>query len=221
MANINDLFEDLGSQFRDINGVHPGLWPILPRLVAALLLFLGVCGLGWYFYWDDQTIAIDKGQQEEQKLKDIYKNKMIKSINLDELKRQHDLVQQYVKKMEGQLPSTADYGDLLAFINRAADGHGLMLELFKPGVVSVKDYYAELPVELQIIANYQDMGKFVSEIAKMPRIVTLNNLTLTVSKDAKKPGISLVGVAKTYRYLDQEEIALQAAEKKKNKDGKK
>lgn len=92
------------------------------------------------------------------------------------------------------------------------------MDLFSPGNVTVKDYYAELPITIQMVANYHDMGQFISDIAKLPRIITLNNLVLSTSKDPKKPGIVLDGVAKTYRYLDPEEIAAQAEQKKKDRE---
>jgi type IV pilus assembly protein PilO len=218
MANLNETFESISGQFRDLNGLHPGLWPLAPRLLAAFVLFVVAAVGGWLFYWSGQLDDIEKGQQEEQKLKDSYKAKIQQSISLDALKEQRKLVLQYVSRMEKQLPPTANIDVLLADINSAASGRGLSFEFFKPGVVTVKDYYAELPIEIRMIANYHDLGEFVADIAKLPRIVTLNNLNFSVSKDEKRPGILLVGIAKTYRYLDPEEIALQAEQKKKDKD---
>ncbi len=150
-----------------------------------------------------------------------YKLKVQQSISLDALKEQRKLVLQYVSRMEKQLPSTAEYAAVLADINSAANGRGLNMDIFKPSAATIKDYYAELPIEIQMVANYHDMGQFVADVAKLPRIVTLNNLSFSVSKDAKKPGIIMDGIAKTYRYLDPEEIAAQAAERKKSKEVKK
>jgi type IV pilus assembly protein PilO len=221
MANFKETIESIESQFRDLNGLHPGLWPIAPRMMAAGALLLLVLVAGWFFYWDPQIEEIDRGQQEEQKLKDTYKSKLQQSISLDALKEQKKLVDQYVLRMEKQLPSSAEMGALLDDINSAANGRGLSFDLFKPGTVVVKDYYAELPIDIQMIANYNDLGHFVSDIAKLPRIITLNNLTFSVSKDAKKPGIVLDGIAKTYRYLDPGEVATQQELKKKEKGAKK
>lgn len=221
MANINEKFEAIKAQFSDLNGLHPGLWPIAPRLVAVTLLFAVVVAVGWMFYWNEQLSEIDKGQQEEQKLRDSFKVKMQQSISLDALREQRKLVLQYVSRMEKQLPSTAHIDALLEDLNSAANGRGVAMDLFKPGTISVKDYYAELPIEINVNANYHDMGKFVADVAKLPRIVTLNNLSLEVSKDAKNPGIVLKGIAKTYRYLDPEEIAIHTAETKKAKEVKK
>ncbi len=217
MATIQEQFEGLVSQFRNLNGLHPGLWPLAPRLVSAVAVFLAVLLGGWIFYWSGQLDDIDRGEQEEQKLKDTYKTKLQQSISLEALKDQRRLVLQYVSKMEKQLPSSAEYASLLDDINSAANGRGLSMDLFEPGNVTVKDYYAELPIKIQMVANYHDMGQFISDIAKLPRIITLNNLVFSASKDPKKPGIVLDGIAKTYRYLDPEEIAAQAEQKKKDK----
>lgn len=221
MSNIKEKFEAIAGQFQDLGGLHPGLWPLVPRILSAIGLCVFVLFVGWWFYWSTQLEEIDLGQQEEQKLKDTFKSKVQQSISLDALKEQRKLVLQYVSRMEKQLPSTAEYAAVLDDINSAANGRGLSMDIFKPAVASIKDYYAELPIEIQMVANYHDMAQFVADIAKLPRIVTLNNLTLTVSKDAKKPGIIMDGVAKTYRYLDPEEIAAQAAERKKSKEAKK
>ncbi|TXI93608.1 MAG: pilus assembly protein PilO [Burkholderiaceae bacterium] len=220
MANIQEQFEGLASQFRDLNGLHPGLWPIAPRLVAAFAVLIMVIISGWMFYWSGQLEDIDRGEQEEQKLKDTFKTKLQQSISLEALKDQRKLVLQYVSRMEKQLPSSAEYASLLDDINSAANGRGLSMDNFEPGAVVVKDYYAELPIKIQMVANYHDMGQFIGDIAKLPRIITLNNLVFTASKDPKKPGIILDGVAKTYRYLDPEEIAAQAEQKKKDAKGK-
>ncbi|MBR7801643.1 type 4a pilus biogenesis protein PilO [Undibacterium fentianense] len=221
MADIKEKFDSVIGQFQDLNGLHPGLWPLAPRLLAAFGLFLFVLFVGWWFYWSTQLEEIDLGQQEEQKLKDTFKIKVQQSISLDALKEQRKLVLQYVSRMEKQLPSTAEYAAVLEDINSAANGRGLNMEIFKPAAATIKDYYAELPIEIQMIANYHDMAQFVADVAKLPRIVTLNNLTFAVSKDAKKPGIVMDGIAKTYRYLDPAEIAEQAALRKKEKEKQK
>lgn len=217
MANLKETFDSIAGQFSDLQGLHPGLWPIAPRILAVIGLFAAVLTLGWLFYWTDQLSALDQGQQEEQKLKETFKTKIQQSISLETLKEQQKLVLQYVSRMEKQLPSTAEYAALLDDINSAANGRGVAMENFEPGVVTVKDYYAELPIKIQMIANYHDMGKFVADVAKLPRIVTLNDLTLSVSKNPKKSGIVLDGEARTYRYLDPEEVSKQAEQRKKDK----
>ncbi|HTD03200.1 type 4a pilus biogenesis protein PilO, partial [Undibacterium sp.] len=209
--DVKDLGESVASQFRDLNGLHPGLWPLVPRLLSAVVLLFCVTLLGWYFYWSGQTEDLDRGQQEEQTLKDAYKQKMQQAISLDALKEQRKLVLQYVATMEKQLPSKAEMDALLSDITQAGLGRGLQSDLFKPGQPVVKDYYAELPIDIRLLGNYHDMGEFVSDIAKLPRIVTLNNLTINSNKDG---ALVLDVVAKTFRYLDKDEISTQAALKK-------
>ena len=209
--NVKDAFESISEQFRDLNGLHPGLWPIAPRIAAGFGVLLVVLFLGWFFYWDGQTQEIEQKQQEEVRLKDEYRQKIQQAINLEALKEQRKLVQQYVAAMEKQLPSKAEMDALLSDINQAGAGRGLQFESFKPGTVVVKDYYAELPIDIKLQGSYHDLGEFVSDIAKLPRIVTLNNLAITTGKDGT---LILDVVAKTFRYLDKDEVLAQANLKK-------
>ncbi|MFZ6752062.1 type 4a pilus biogenesis protein PilO [Undibacterium sp. Dicai25W] len=213
--NVQEFVDDIGAQFRDLNGLHPGLWPIVPRLAAALAVLAVVILLSWFFYWDGQNEEINQKQQEEVKLKQEYKEKLQQAINLDALKDQRVLVQQYVAAMEKQLPSKAEMDALLSDINQAGAGRGLQFDSFKPGLVSVKDYYAELPIDIKLTGNYHDLGEFVADIAKLPRIVTLNNLS--ISSNTKDSNLTLEVVAKTFRYLDKDEVLAQANLKKASK----
>ncbi|MBC3861266.1 type 4a pilus biogenesis protein PilO [Undibacterium jejuense] len=213
--NVQELVDDIGAQFRDLNGLHPGLWPIVPRMAAALAVLAVVILLSWFFYWDGQNEEINQKQQEEVKLKQEYKEKLQQAINLDALKDQRVLVQQYVAAMEKQLPSKAEMDALLSDINQAGAGRGLQFDSFKPGLVSVKDYYAELPIDIKLTGNYHDLGEFVADIAKLPRIVTLNNLS--ISSNTKDSNLTLEVVAKTFRYLDKDEVLAQANLKKASK----
>lgn len=215
--NINELGESIGSQFRDLNGLHPGLWPLVPRLAAAVGVFiLGVVG-GYFLYWSDQIDQIDVAHTNELKLRDEFKVKVQQAVSLDALKEQRKLVQQYVNTMEKQLPSQAEWAALLQDINNAASGRGLQFELFEPGQPNVKDYYAELPISIKLSGNYHDLGQFVADIAKLSRIVTLNNLQIKAEKD----NLLLEVTAKTFRYLNPEEVAEQAKAKQKDKGAKK
>ncbi|MES2071345.1 MAG: type 4a pilus biogenesis protein PilO [Pseudomonadota bacterium] len=216
--DVKEFSESIASQFRDLNGLHPGLWPLAPRLLSAASLLLCVTLLGWYFYWSGQTEELERGQQEEQTLKDSYKQKMQQAINLEALKEQRKLVLQYVATMEKQLPSKAEMDALLSDINQAGLGRGLQFELFRPGTAEVKDYYAELPINIRLLGGYHDMGEFVSDIAKLSRIVTLNNLAIATNKDGV---LALDVTAKTFRYLDKDEVIAQAALKKDKEKGAK
>jgi type IV pilus assembly protein PilO len=179
-----------------------------------------VVGLGYFFYWSGQFEEQDALAAQELKLRDDYKLKMAQAINLDALEAQQQQVNRYVERLEKQLPSKAEMAALLSDINQAGVGRGLQFELFKPGQVVVKDYYAELPIDIKVVGSYHDIGEFAADMAKMPRIVTLNNLALTAGKDG---ALSLEAIAKTFRYLDQDELDAQAKArkaKKKTPDGK-
>lgn len=214
MESLKHLNELILAQFRGLNGQHPGQWPFVPRLACALGVTLLVITLGWFFYWDSQLVELDAGEQAELRLRETYRGKLQQSINLDALRKQKEKVSEYVATLEKQLPSKAEMDALLSDINQAGLGRGLQFELFKPGQVVVKDYYAELPIDIKISGNYHDVGAFTSDIANLPRIVTLNNMSLIAGKDGN---LTLDAVAKTFRYLDPDEVSLQrkAAAKKK------
>lgn len=222
MTDIKNLGKVVASQFRGLNGRHPGQWPLIPQLMCALATLLAVLVLGWFLYLDGQQEELSNGQQEELKLKDAYKAKVRQAINLESLRKQKEQVGEYVSTLEKQLPSKAEMDALLSDINQAGLGRGLQFELFKPGQVVVKDYYAELPIDIKVTGSYHAVGAFTSDIANLPRIVTLNNLNLATGKDGT---LTLDAVAKTFRYLDRDEVAAQrkaAAEKNaKAKGGKK
>ena len=213
MANMKSF--DIGAQFQNLNGRHPGQWPLLPRVLCGVGVLLLALALGWYFYWDGQLDELSRGEQEEQQLREAYKSKVQQAVNLDALRKQKEQVGEYVATLEKQLPSKAEMDALLSDINQAGLGRGLQFELFKPGQVVVKEYYAELPIDIKITGNYHDVGAFTSDIANLPRIVTLNNLNLVAGKDGT---LAMEAVAKTFRYLDREEVA---AQRKAEADAKK
>jgi len=206
MKNLTEITESLSAQFRDLNGVHPGLWPVAPRMLCAIGTLVVVIAGGWYFYWSNQFNELDTGRQEEQTLKDAYKVKIQQSVNLEGLRKQKIQVEHFVSALEKQLPSKAEMDALLSDISQAGLGRGLQFELFKPGQATPKDYYAELPIEIKLDGSYHDMGAFASDIAHLSRIVTLNNLNIVPGKDNS---LVLEAVAKTFRYLDPEEVASQ------------
>ncbi|MFK3739676.1 type 4a pilus biogenesis protein PilO [Massilia sp. TN1-12] len=216
--DVKQLGADLAAQFEGLQGRHPGLWPLAPRLLCAAGAMAGVLVLGWYLYWSGQFEEQETLAQQEIKLRDDYKVKMAQAINLEALQAQQQQVNRYVERLEKQLPSKAEMAALLSDINQAGVGRGLQFELFKPGQVVVKDYYAELPIDIRVSGSYHDIGAFAADMAKMPRIVTLNNLALATGKDGT---LSLDAVAKTFRYLDQDELEAQAKARKakKNKKG--
>lgn len=206
MADLKNLGGRLAAQFRGLNGRHPGQWPLIPRMLCGVGVLVVTVGLGWFSYWDSQLEELNLGGQEEAKLKEAYKGKVQQAINLDGLRKQKEQVAEYVATLEKQLPSKAEMDALLSDINQAGLGRGLQFELFKPGQVVVKDYYAELPIEIKVTGSYHDVGAFTSDIANLPRIVTLNNMGLVTVKDGV---LALDAVAKTFRYLDKEEVSAQ------------
>lgn len=220
MADLTKIGDTVAAQFRGLNGRHPGQWPVIPRMMCALGTLMGVVVLGWFLYLSGQQEELDAGEQAEIKLRDDYKIKVQQAINLESLRKQKAQVGEYVSTLEKQLPSKAEMDALLSDINQAGLGRGLQFELFKPGQVIVKDYYAELPIDIKVSGNYHDVGEFTSDIANLPRIVTLNNMSLTTGKDGV---LTLEAVAKTFRYLDKEEVDAQrkAAAEKAKKGAKK
>ena len=207
----------IAGQFRNLRGRHAGLWPPLPRGLLMLALFASIVAAGYALYWRGLFEELEAGRQQEEQLKVQYADKLKQAVNLDTLRKQKQQVSLYVHQLEKQLPSKAEMDALLSDINQAGVSRGLQFELFKPGQVVVKEYYAELPIDIKITGNYHDVGAFTSDIANLPRIVTLNNLVLSTGKDGN---LTLDAVAKTFRYLDRDEVLAQrqsAADKKKAK----
>lgn len=206
--DFSSVQEKLRRQFSGLDPNDPSLWPALPRGLLFVAVCAAVCA-GLWFAWlktvDEELVA---AQQEEQRLREDYRKKLVQAVNLDALKKQLEQVQQYVSQLEKQLPSKAEMDALLSDINQAGLGRSLQFELFRPGQVSVKEYYAELPITVKVTGRYHDVGLFAADIANLSRIVTLNNLALTPVRD-RDGVLTLECTAKTFRYLDQEEIEMQ------------
>lgn len=198
--------DKLQAQFRGLDPKDPSNWPALPRYV----LFVGVAVMivvGLWFVWlSSSQTQLELEQAQEAKLREEYKLKLGKAINLEALKKQREQVQQYVTQLEKQLPSKAEMDALLSDINQAGLGRSLQFDLFRPGLVGVKDYYAEQPIAVRVTGRYHDIGAFAGDIANLARIVTLNNLTILPGKDGS---LTMDATAKTFRYLDKDEVAMQ------------
>ncbi len=195
----------VGDQFKGLQGRHPGLWPMLPKVLLLIGIFIALLALVYGVYVRSQLEELEQGRQQEDKLKTDYKDRVKKAVNLEALERQKKEVAQFVTTLEKQLPSKSEMDALLSDINQAGVGRGLQFELFKPGSVVAREYYAELPIEVKVIGQYHDIGSFTSDIANLPRIVTLNNLI--IEDDPKSDLLIMRATAKTFRYLDPEEIA--------------
>ena len=206
-ANLPDQLEKIGDQFRNLDPKDPSLWPNIPRFLLLFAAVIVTVVRLWYVWLNGYEEELVAEQTTEQKLKEDYKVKLTKAVNLEELKKQREQIQQYVTQLEKQLPSKAEMDALLSDINQAGLGRSLQFELFRPGQVVVKDYYAELPIQVRVTGRYHDVGAFASDIANLSRIVTLNNLTILPGKDGT---LGMDATAKTFRYLDADEVAAQS-----------
>ena len=202
-------FKAISSQFEGLQGRHPGIWPVLPRHLLLLGVVLVLMAAGWFLYWSGQVETLDAGKAKEEQLKSDYRSKVTEAVNLPELRKQKIQVEQYVGVLEKQLPSRAEMDALLRDINNSGVGRGAQLMLFKPGQVQVKQHYVELPIEVEVVGNYHDLASFSSDLANLPRIVTLNDISIT--RKPKANSLEMRAIAKTFRYLDPEEVAAQAA----------
>lgn len=197
-------FRAIADDFRNLNPNDPGAWPVAPKVAILLALFVVILAAGWWFVWDDQLIELEAKQQEEERLKQEYLDKKRQAINLDLYTQQLAEIDRSFGALLKQLPNKSEIEALLVEVNQAGLGRGLQFELFKPGQEEIKDFYAELPITVKINGSYHDFGAFAADIAKLPRIVTLNNIAIS----AATPGqLSLDAITKTFRYLDEEEIA--------------
>lgn len=200
------LQEKLASQFRNLDPKDPSVWPAIPRnalfVVTCVLVVVGL----WFAWLNGSEVELEAEQAIEAKLREDYKGKLAKAVNLDVLKKQREQVLQYVTQLEKQLPSKAEMDALLSDINQAGLGRSLQFDLFRPGQVAVKEYYAELPIALRVTGKYHDMGSFAADIANLSRIVTLNNLNVVPARDNT---LTMDATAKTFRYLDSDEISAQ------------
>lgn len=204
--NLKEIGASLTGQFQGLAGRHPGLWPLAPRLLCAAGVMSAVVVLGYFGYWSSQFDDQERLAQQELTLRESYKSKMSQAINLEALQAQRAQVDQYVERLQKQLPSKAEMAALLTDINQAGLGRGLQFELFKPGNVVVRDYYAEQAIDIRVSGSYHDIGAFAADMANLQRIVTLNNMSLTAGKDGV---LMLDAVAKTFRYLDPDEAMAQ------------
>ena len=206
--DLNTVFSDAVSQFRGLNPQEPGQWPVLPKLATWSAVAAAVVVAGWFLVLSGTSDELDAERGREPALKEDYRSKLAQAVNLGELRKQKLQVEEYVTQLEKQLPGKAEMDALLSDINQAGLGRGLQFELFRPGQVVVKDYYAELPIALRVSGRYHDIGAFAADIANLSRIVTLHNLNIVPTRDAGG-SLSMEATARTYRYLDQAEILSQ------------
>lgn len=204
-------------ELKNIDPKKPGNWPWLVKLLAFAAMFLGVVVAGAFLDWQGQYENLKRIKQEESALKDTFLTKKQQAINLDIIKKQLIDTQQSFGALLKQLPSKSEMDALLTDINQAGLGRGLQFELFRPGGEVATGVFTEQPIALKVTGTYDDLGNFASDISQLPRIVTLNDIRIVPLSSGM---LSLESTAKTYRYLDEAELAAQkraqaAARKKK------
>lgn len=193
-------------ELKNVDPKTPGSWPWLVKIAAFLAMFVVVIAAGAAFDWQDQWASLQAARQEEEKLRDTYLTKKRQAINLDIIKKQLVDTQQSFGALLKQLPSKSEMDALLTDINQAGLGRGLQFELFRPGPEVATGVFTEQPITIKVTGNYDDLGKFASDISQLPRIVTLNDIGISPGTGGV---LSMDATAKTYRYLDEEELAAQ------------
>lgn len=217
-------FQRLQDDFKGLNFNDPGVWPLAPKIAAFVLILVGVIAVGWLLDWSDQWSTLEQEQQTEQKLREDWLLKKKQAVNLDEYKRQLTEINRQFDGLVRQLPGSAEMASLLSDINQAGIGRGLQFDLFQPDKHDVREFYAAVPVKINVTGSYNDIGEFASDVAKMPRIVTIKNMKLTVATSDNRNRstatvydgrLKLDATAETYRYLDEEELNKQQQGDKK------
>lgn len=193
-------------ELKNVDPKTPGSWPWLIKIAAFISLFLVVVAAGAAFDWQGEWENLQRARQEEDKLRESYLAKKREAINLDIIKKQLIDTQQSFGALLKQLPSKSEMDALLTDINQAGLGRGLQFELFKPGSEAATGVFTEQPISIKVTGNYDDLGKFASDISQLPRIVTLNNISVAPGQGGV---LNMDATAKTFRYLDEDELAAQ------------
>ncbi|NBS56342.1 MAG: pilus assembly protein PilO [Betaproteobacteria bacterium] len=213
--NLNQFVED----FKYLDPKDPGTWPAVPKLVALIAILAGILVGAFFLDTQGQIDELEAGKTQEAKLKEDYINKKKQSVNLDLHKQQLREIDQSFGALLKQLPNRAQMDALLVDINQAGLGRGLQFELFRPASgESAKEFYSELPIQVRVMGNYHDMGAFASDLGQLSRIVTLNDVTIGPGKDGQ---LQMDATARTFRYLDDEEVSAQRKSAKAAKAPKK
>jgi type IV pilus assembly protein PilO len=209
--------------FNNIDFKNAGSLPMPVKLVLLSILFLILVALGYWFLWSPELDEFDQAKTKEEELRQVFLTKKAQAVKIDAYKQQMIDIEKTFGALLKQLPDKSQMDGLLTDINQAGLGRGLEFDLFKPGQEVAADFYAEMPIQIKIKGNYHDIGAFATDISKLSRIVTLNDLSIApLNKDTKDSVLTMEAVAKTYRYLDSSEIAAKkAAEMKDKKKDKK
>lgn len=205
-VDFSERMESVQRQFKNLDTKDPSVWPVLPKVILCIFIAGAVAAVSWFAFLQEYEGQLDEERNKELALRTDYQKKLVKAVSLDALKKQREQIQQYVIQLEKQLPSKAEMAALLSDINQSGLGRSLQFELFRPGQVIVKDYYAELPISIRVTGKFHDIGAFASDVAHLSRIVTLNDLSIT---PGARDVLIMDATARTFRYLDPEEIQAQ------------
>jgi type IV pilus assembly protein PilO len=206
-------FKQFAEEFQRTNWRDPGTWHAAPKILVLLAILAGIPLGGYFAINQGQLEELEQGQQKEVKLKDEYVNKKKQAINLDLHRQQLREIDTQFGALLKQLPNKSQMDALLVDINQAGLGRGLQFELFRPAAQEMRrDFYAELPITVKVTGNYHDMGAFASDVGQLSRIVTLNDVAITAGNDGN---LTMDAVARTFRYLDDDEVAAQRRSAKK------
>ena len=216
-VDLKALLDD----FRNLNPKDVGSWPLAPRVAVLLGLFAFILAGGWFLVCSEGLDTLELKRQDETKLKEEYLSKKKQSVNLDLYVQQLNEIDRSFGALLKQLPNKSEVESLLVEINQSGMGRGLQFELFKPGQEVSKDFYAELPINVKLTGSYHDFGAFAGDIGRLSRIVTLNNISITGNAQAKDGSLVMEAVTKTFRYLDDEELAAKRKAAQAAKGGKK
>lgn len=197
MINLDDL--------KNLNPKTPGAWPWLAKILAFAMMFVFVVAMAAVLDWQSQWDDLKSAKAQEDTLKETFLAKKRQAVNLDLIKKQLLETQESFGALLKQLPNKSEMDALLTDINQAGLGRGLQFELFRPGAESIKGSFAEQPITIKVTGSYDDLGKFASDISMLPRIVTLNEISIAPAGGS----LTMEATAKTFRYLDDEEIAAQ------------
>jgi type IV pilus assembly protein PilO len=200
-------FKQIAEDFQRTNWKDPGTWTFAPKLVVLIAILAAIPVAGYFAVWQYQIEDLEKGQHQEENLKKDYVAKKTQAVNLDLLKQQLREIDTQFGALLKQLPNKAQMDALLVDINQAGLSRGLQFDLFKPAASeSRKEFYAELPIQMKVVGAYHDLGAFAADVGQLPRIVTLSNVAIQANKDGN---LTMDVTARTFRYLDEEEIASQ------------
>jgi type IV pilus assembly protein PilO len=200
--DIQGILDDFQNLPKDV-----GAWPLAPRVATLVGLFAFLLVGGWWFYWSEQLDTLAQRQQQESALKEEFVTKKTQAVNRELYEKQLGEIDRSFGALLKQLPDKSEVEALLVEVNQSGMGRGLQFELFRPRAEVIRDFYAELPIDIRLTGSYHDFGVFASDIARLSRIVTLNNISITPIQQAKDGKLVLQSITKTFRYLDPAELA--------------